>query len=833
LSNLFWCLLASKKIMEFLFMISAPFLGYYLNRNGKQSRDVNDSLVISRGTQDVNLLQSGNRSLEVRRHVQGLAGQKHPKKLRDLYGGSIEAPINVFADDGGSGFSPAPPSSQTDDSAASRFERQVGKIDSSSLLAYDPSSGTPKSPVTAVPNPVQNLATFRSWAVKGPSSVPMSPLTGLPLDLTHGNMQPFFGKQSYAETDSSNRDTLLERFTGRSDYAFPENGRERRNDSAFTPNNFPQPGLSTALSTALDRATTTIRPSNEYVKPFKGFRDSPEIRSGARVLPPNIDEVRGPGNLKQIHGGGVVLGQLGSTRPMQPGLRDNRYDLPNEEVELLPTQAAIAMGSLNAQPSPSEKPSYENDYVGIPTFSLKTAGSSQSEGIRSTRNATVERRQETWTPSLNAPTGRVRWDPTGHGAITARDPEKGHAGGVVSAPHQSINHRLRNVAVPDTTARELTQLNPHSGNVNPSAGSRTDGSYKLAKHDLPITNKVMNSSSTYIGAASGGQSMKMYPMEQKHDLTETYKEMNSVNIVGNPDRSTKRPPVAPEQRLAETMKSMNLTEQRGNPTGLTRGPMTKPVFEGGPTIKETTLHAVTGNPQGRQRSAAVIGTHERNTVTDREMNQTEHSGAPRALVPAHMSYEAVFDLTDSTVENDYMSAPRNPAWRHTKGPGESTSGTKEELVVERFGNPESREKGHEPLAGSRENTRLSGREEIAGQIMNPYHPIGAMTGHESEVSLKDGLIVEGRFETGSRRDGKKDRMSFSFDLRDDQLTQEIPNMTRTLPRALMSPEPGVAVRAVNNEALNPRLDDTSRPLRLTSDLYPVVSSVEQSRSLIK
>ena len=98
-----------------------------------------------------------------------------------------------------------------------------------------------------------------------------------------------------------------------------------------------------------------------------------------------------------------------------------------------------------------------------------------------------------------------------------------------------------------------------------------------------------------------------------------------------------------------------------------------------------------------------------------------------------------------------------------------------------------------------------------------------MSGHEAEVSLKEGLVVEGRFERGLARDGGTDRVAFSFDLKNDPQGAEMPGIARTLPRALKSPEPGVSVRSVNTEALNNRFDPSMRVPRITSDLYPLIS----------
>ena len=120
--------------MDLLFIISAPLVGYYLNRNGKQSREVRDSIVLqpnASGYKGIDLLSTGNRSVEVRDHVQTLAAKKHPKKLRSMYGSAIDAPTNIFPENELSGFVAATPHSfegSIDDSAAARFERQVGLI---------------------------------------------------------------------------------------------------------------------------------------------------------------------------------------------------------------------------------------------------------------------------------------------------------------------------------------------------------------------------------------------------------------------------------------------------------------------------------------------------------------------------------------------------------------------------------------------------------------------------------------------------------------------------------------------------------------------------------
>ncbi|KAJ3014891.1 UNVERIFIED_CONTAM: hypothetical protein HDU68_000090, partial [Siphonaria sp. JEL0065] len=190
-----------------------------------------------------------------------------------------------------------------------------------------------------------------------PDGANLSTLTGLPLDMSHANMQPMFGKTiRQPGHENENSQVLLERFTGVPSSENQGTYSKRRE----VENPPPKPDVlqisafqNTNIYNLKDiYSRTQIKDSHDYVSPTNGgFRDYPSRHETvtATVLPPNIDATRSILRKQKTNTVAVIPGQKGSSRSVIPNIKRLADKIESKLALPTKTQGISASGSGNKQ----------------------------------------------------------------------------------------------------------------------------------------------------------------------------------------------------------------------------------------------------------------------------------------------------------------------------------------------------------------------------------------------------------------------------------------------------------------------------------------------------
>src|SRR5947209_7873694 len=191
--------------MEFLIIGSGCVIGYLLNKNERQPRKEKQTYVSPNNKPTGPLIYESHRVKEVDEYVRDLAAQKHVDKVKQMYPQDYKNPINIFPDDpAGENGSPANLISLGDMKATNNAQNNFSlNMKNSLALNSNTAAFDPQSAVAVQQTTNTNIDTspmFRANSFKAQTKTdmseragPISLLTGLPLDMNHANMQPFFG----------------------------------------------------------------------------------------------------------------------------------------------------------------------------------------------------------------------------------------------------------------------------------------------------------------------------------------------------------------------------------------------------------------------------------------------------------------------------------------------------------------------------------------------------------------------------------------------------------------------------------------------------------------
>jgi hypothetical protein len=216
-------------------------------------------------------------------------------------------------------------------------------------------------------------------------------------------------------------------------------------------------------------------------------------------------------------------------------------------------------------------------------------------------------------------------------------------------------------------------------------------------------------------------------------------------------------------------------------------------------------------------------------VTTKETTEFSKQGNPKGLIPAHMSYDAVFDVdTNKTIETDHYGIAKNRIMASVPDGGERTVSDMEKLmVVDYTTNPKGVSKGRdrERFVDSVEmdyNRVDFGGYFSAGKIGN-----GDDANRKSEVTIKDEMVVNGRMNVPMKHDNMNDHLDIEANLRPekDMITRSM--MQRTLPSQVVTERDPLLTRTKNSEVINPRLDINTK-ITLTSDYCPWIKNKDDS-----
>lgn len=505
---------------------TACVLGYLLNRNGRQPRiKKNDQEIFISPNKNPNgpLIYDNHRLEDIDLYTRDLATMKHQNKVKHTFPTEYKnnvtiLPTDPFHEELGRVIEDESNGTSADVSYKNAIK--LGFATNINNAAYDPQSSNPiQLPSDAL---IHDSPTFKNlqfkntahlieqFSAQNGNNVEFSLLTGLPIDLTHSNMNPYFGKNSHKNTVSpENSQVLFERFSGYSS-SEPQGTystrKEVENPFPNNPENLRRADIS-QLSDSVERANSAIKPSNEYITNTTSFKDLP-MNSNTLVYPKNIDETRNPNNKQITYETVVVEGQKGSRRTTEdliPKARVNPYDFTTENKSFFSTRGSKTNSSLIPQPSIRDNngtAEFENEYISPATSLFKERNlTERASVIESTHQDILQKGFRTFDPGFGLPKGRSQMSGSDDTTVFIKDLNRSQLNEYIPPATKNIGGVLRDSydnAAPKYTIRDTLSTNT-IGAINPTGKKDNTAWNNVDTIDLPITNKALNSASEYFG----------------------------------------------------------------------------------------------------------------------------------------------------------------------------------------------------------------------------------------------------------------------------------------------------------------------------------------------
>jgi hypothetical protein len=679
--------------MDLVIIGTGCALGWALNSQGKRIRNSDPNVMVSSSKIPSGpLIYDSNRVQEVDEYVRGLAAKKVAGRVALMFPDDHRKPLpEIVGTDGiGDNTYPAEFSSTISDSMTNYF-KNVQNSTNSETMSYDLSTGRP-IPIKTKAGRVTSNA-FKQTPQTFQSQGPLSLLSGLPLEMTHNNMQPMFGstrKQTSAHNE--NALVLLEKYTG---VPSVENqgtysSRKETINPPLVPMNFQAGIYGTAnidnLSDLQSRTQVGIKPSREYFNPVDQINDS-YMNSLRRFMPADIDQTRNPLNKQMTHPGVIMLGQKESRLAPQSRFKMSSFT-ENKNQDLLPTKYA-----LNA-PFVSNRniPKIRKPRGAYGTDSSSSGGVGASRGQHSltkfsglSTDATLNTLNDTKTrqmPSFTAPFGgkHLACDPTRGVNTTLIMPtsDRVNEQKYTGQPHLRIGNRQHDVDAPDATLRD-TLVEATTGFLNANAPVRDDNLWRRSHFDGGVTSRELHTQNVHVGQpvqniGMGSRTQKIHdwvtnnetldycragnpttqiPAHMYYDTvfetsTDTEFETGRVGMTG-PSGKSKPPEVG---KIDAPHTGVMVVDHTPNPTSFV------PVSSTRDTAVQYKMNAL----EVPGRISSGLG---RDGECDRlafgysvkENESTGHSSFPRTLTTNQVNVDAGQLTFDTTVLNDRLDLP--------------------------------------------------------------------------------------------------------------------------------------------------------------------------------
>ncbi len=387
------------------------------------------------------------------------------------------------------------------------------------------------------PNP------FVAWEEGSQGAPVISQLTGLPMDMTHGNMQPHFGatkKQASGNVDiASSRKLEAYAVTG----ATPNPVKTERLNSFMMPQNIGPisvdnaPDRDSRLQNDLSTTRTDIQLSQK--------RDVRTIGDNLRILPKTSDELRAVNNPMQAEYQNILISnKQGDERPLPPTLRDNRYDYYSNGNP----RPAMPFATSNGQLNPDHIFNQDRHREGIKHTAFGPA-------VGQNRSNTLGQRQAIAAASAERPeTKRDYCNPmlaTGAAARVPR-PAMGTTHAVsetkrdrrvtrIQPPTSSIRREAL-IGIMDIDPTSQDQIGDRSAFIAINAKlPQSQTTYTKSNFVIPLTAREMNADNIHFGPGHTG--LNLPATVQDHDLDASSKEQLTQDNphFGNPTSSFTRP----------------------------------------------------------------------------------------------------------------------------------------------------------------------------------------------------------------------------------------------------------------------------------------------------
>jgi hypothetical protein len=496
--------------MEMLIIGAGAALGYALNNKRKQ---LSQSVKVSDYDQPSGpLIYEQDRLQKVQDDEQRLAAKKYPTYVQRLFPQDYNKPNSVIGNDVFSTDIGAPidfPMANNVQQIQYSQNVQQAITADGRYAAINPQNGQQVNPIFSVTNSpmFQNQQLLFSEPGKPEIKGPVSLLSAQPLDMTHGNMQPFFsGKSQQQSLQNENPYVLLERYTGVPSVIDQGTYSIKKEVPLAYPNN-PENPIHPNISQLGDRygrAVSAVRPpTNEFINPFKQEIEIP-FNSNIRVNVPDIDQLRSKNHQKYQYDGVTTGGQKGSTRGMIPTLKDNTNSLFKEvNPERYFPRSQTTAKDLTPVPGVRNNihtAEVSHSYQGHAGQSWANNMSQLSHNYDNAVNRdNVRKGIETFQPQIGAASSLTsKYSP--QGGYILREQEKGKTTPNLSGAY-SKGMRQEDVHAPDFTLKDATQINHAASNINPSGKFLKDGAYKHISDNftVDVTSKDLLVNNTYVG----------------------------------------------------------------------------------------------------------------------------------------------------------------------------------------------------------------------------------------------------------------------------------------------------------------------------------------------
>jgi hypothetical protein len=376
------------------------------------------------------------------------------------------------------------------------------------------------------------------------SNVEVNNLTGLPYDVSHMNMIPFFGGSIKQNIETFSNESLLESRSGKG--ATFKHKQEISSMYDKTPQNiYGAPAFTTQVNT--DRYIPSLYRQNErpveqeYISaPISGTIDNP---LNPKVGSKTVDELRVLNNPKETYKGRTIAGQFGSVRGVEGEVVKRRPDTYYEQEtpdKLFRGPGAHLETTMERDYKTNFKGSsrqdYNMEYYGGANNSQLIKTKQRLGNIDNSSELSLSlfqnpKRQNFEADSIRNVTGNItdkKVDDYGKSGITSYESERettGQQSHVLNAQRKEFGMAIKPQDEFKTTLKQGTMIYDNFGNVKTTFDTGKTNAYQsgISGIDAKVTQKQSLIDNKYLGGIEKERGMGY--LVTKYDARTTGKQM--------------------------------------------------------------------------------------------------------------------------------------------------------------------------------------------------------------------------------------------------------------------------------------------------------------------
>lgn len=399
-----------------------------------------------------------------------------------------------------------------------------------------------------------------------------------------------------------------------------------------------------------------------------------------------------------------------------------------------------------------------------------------------------------------------------------------------SLPSRGAITQQSMVPRPSVRENKLTTMNVETSYMGPAVsqnrGYGRDQMYDA--YDARMDDAVFKKNETFtprLGVPSGNGGAKAPAATGVYMMNETEKgKLQTYIQPGFDGRGQRNQNVdAPDVTLKD-MLDVSGHSGKINRTDRTTGAYTEIDMDAPMTHKAMNSEVNYITPGLRDRGQGIRQHGVLDWTTAKEMlTDGTRAGAPKSLVPAHMSYEGIFEhFTDRTMESGYVGPATSQVKARKYDDTEIIDGLDDtKLEVENYiSNPNRLSTKTQDQDEFRDaQTKPVDKLEFGGRMGIGRSTISKESYRDAVATVYDGIEAEGRLPEEVPVSGDvAGVLPVHVAVRDDAVVAPTLGNAKVRTQHTMNEyQPGISVRTANNEALNDRLDPG---VRITNDLFP-------------